>query len=164
VIYPTPRAAASTRRVGYKISMSTTILFPLLGGLVIGASAVLLLALSGRMAGVSSIVGGLVSPATPSGDRAWRLAFVAGLALGGMVLLRWFPATLPDGLPASAPVVVLAGLLVGLGAGMASGCTSGHGVCGLGRRSPRSLAAVLVFMSTGVLAAQLLRPLLGVAP
>lgn len=149
-------------RVGYKRRVSAAILFALLGGLVIGASAVLLLSLFGRIAGVSGIVGGIVS--RDASDRAWRVAFVVGLLLGGVVLLRWFPATLPDGLPASAPVVALAGLLVGFGAGRANGCTSGHGVCGLGRRSPRSLVAVLVFMTTGVLAAQLLRPLLGGAP
>ena len=131
---------------------------PLLGGVLIGSSALLLLGLSGRIAGVSGIVGGLLS--APAGDRGWRLAFLGGLLLGGLLLLRFAPAALPPGLPAPWPLVVVAGLLVGYGARAGNGCTSGHGVCGLGRRSPRSLAAVLVFMTTGALAAQLLRPLL----
>lgn len=134
------------------------LLSPLLGGVLIGSSALLLLGLSGRIAGVSGIVGGLVR--APAGDRGWRIAFLGGLLLGGLLLLRFAPSTLPPGLPAPWPLVVVAGLLVGYGAGAGNGCTSGHGVCGLGRRSPRSLAAVLVFMTTGALAAQLLRPLL----
>lgn len=134
------------------------LLSPLLGGVLIGVSALLLLGLSGRIAGVSGIVGGLVN--APAGDRGWRLAFLGGLLLGGLLLLRFAPSALPHGLPAPWPLVVAAGLLVGYGARAGNGCTSGHGVCGLGRRSPRSLAAVLVFMTTGALAAQVLRPLL----
>ena len=81
--------------------------------------------------------------------------------VGGLLLLGIDPAALPDGLPATTPIVVLAGFLVGYGARAANGCTSGHGVCGLGRRSRRSLVAVLVFMGAGVITAQLVRPLLG---
>ncbi|MBK7830293.1 YeeE/YedE family protein [Nannocystis sp.] len=139
--------------------MSLDILLPLLGGLLIGASALLLLGVSGRIAGVSGIVGGLML--APRGDRSWRLAFLGGLMVGGLLLLGIDPAALPDGLPATTPIVVLAGFLVGYGARAANGCTSGHGVCGLGRRSRRSLVAVLVFMGAGVITAQLVRPLLG---
>ena len=142
--------------------MPHAILHPLLGGLLIGGAALLLLGLTGKIAGVSGIVGRVVAPDDP-GDRGWRLAFLGGLVLGGLVLQRLAPATLPAGLPASTPVVALAGLLVGWGASAANGCTSGHGVCGLGRRSKRSLAAVLVFMATGILTALFVRPLLGVA-
>ncbi len=141
----------------------STILAPLIGGVLIGASALLLLWLGGRIAGVSGIVGGLF--AAPRGDRGWRLGFLAGLGLGGAALLAFDPAALPRELPAPWPIIVLGGLLVGLGSRAANGCTSGHGVCGLGRRSPRSLVAVVVFMTTGMFAAQVLRPLLvGGAP
>lgn len=138
--------------------MNSPLLASLLGGVLIGTSALLLLWLSGRIAGVSGIVGGLMT--APQNDRAWRLAFLVGLALGGAALALVAPATLPDRLPASLPVIVLGGFLVGFGARGGNGCTSGHGVCGLGRRSPRSLAAVLVFMTTGIVAALFLRPLL----
>ncbi len=132
---------------------------PLLGGVLIGTSASLLLWLYGRIAGVSGIVGGLFGAAR--GDRAWRLAFLGGLWLGGLVLMAFHPSALPTTVPARWPVIVIAGVLVGLGSGRANGCTSGHGVCGLGRRSRRSLVAVATFMATGALTAQLLRPLLG---
>ncbi len=131
----------------------------LLGGVMIGASALLLMLISGRVAGVSGIAGGLLTASR--GDRSWRLAFVVGLLLGGLVLSKLDPAALPRSLPAGLPLVALAGLLVGFGARGGNGCTSGHGVCGLGRRSRRSLVAVLVFMATGMFAAQVLRPLLG---
>ncbi len=134
------------------------LLLPLLGGVLIGVSALLLLWLCGRVAGVSGIVGGLLGASR--GDRVWRLAFVGGLVLGGVVLRMLAPTSVPTGLPHAWPVVVLAGVLVGFGAARANGCTSGHGVCGLGRRSPRSLVAVLTFMATGIITA-LLRPWLG---
>ena len=136
----------------------STLLASLIGGALIGASALLLLWLGGRIAGVGGILGGLF--AAPRDDRGWRLAFLAGLGLGGAALLAFDPAALPTELPAPWPVVALAGLLVGFGSRGANGCTSGHGVCGLGRRSPRSLVAVLVFMATGIFAAQVIRPLL----
>lgn len=140
--------------------MNGELIGPVLGGLLIGGSALLLLAASGRIAGVSGIVGGLVK--APAGDRGWRLGFLAGLGLGGLALLVMDPSALP-GVSAPWPLVVVAGLLVGFGARQGNGCTSGHGVCGLGRRSRRSLVAVLVFMAAGVVAAQVLRPWLGVA-
>ena len=141
--------------------MTLDLLAPLLGGLLIGASALLLLGFNGRIAGVSGILGGL--PGAPVGDRGWRLAFLGGLGLGGLVLLLAAPAAL-RGPVAPVWLLVVAGLLVGFGARAANGCTSGHGVCGLGRRSRRSGVAVLVFMTTGMFAAQVVRPLLGVSP
>jgi uncharacterized membrane protein YedE/YeeE len=145
------------------MGMESSVLASLLGGVLIGVSALLLLWLGGRIAGVSGIVGGLLT--APADDRAWRVVFLLGLLLGGAVLLLVEPAALPDRLPAPWPVIALGGLLVGYGARAANGCTSGHGVCGLGRRSPRSLVAVVVFMTTGVLTANFLRPLLlGGAP
>ena len=133
--------------------------FALLGGLLIGAAALLLLAAAGRIAGVSGIVGGALR--RPAGDLAWRLAFVLGLLVGGAVLRVLSPETLPKSLPQSGPVIVLAGLLVGFGTRLGGGCTSGHGVCGLGRRSPRSLVAVLTFMTTAFATVWLARHALG---
>ncbi|WP_434427423.1 YeeE/YedE family protein [Nannocystis pusilla] len=133
--------------------------FALLGGLLIGAAALLLLAAAGRIAGISGIVGGALS--RPAGDLAWRLAFVLGLLAGGAVLRVLSPETLPKSLPQSGPVIALAGLLVGFGARLGGGCTSGHGVCGLGRRSPRSLVAVLTFMTTAFATVWLARHALG---
>ena len=116
----------------------------LLGGILIGLAAALLLAVNGRIAGVSGILGGLVIPSRPT-DRAWRLAFVFGL-IAGAGIYSFFRGGLPLQLQMSGPMLMVAGLLVGLGTRLGSGCTSGHGVCGLARRSPRSLAATLTFI------------------
>jgi uncharacterized membrane protein YedE/YeeE len=118
----------------------------LLGGALIGTAASLLLLLSGRVAGISGILGGAAG--APAGDRAWRLAFLVGLPLGAAAvgLLR---GGLPLAISASPGALVAAGLLVGFGTQLGSGCTSGHGVCGMARGSARSIAATLVFMATG---------------
>ncbi len=118
----------------------------LAGGALIGAAAVLLMATLGRIAGISGIVGGLMSAGLQ--DIGWRLAFIAGLIAGPWVaVLLGAPIPQVD-VDASIPVVILAGLLVGFGTRLGSGCTSGHGVCGLARLSPRSLVATLLFMGT----------------
>jgi uncharacterized membrane protein YedE/YeeE len=117
---------------------------PLAGGALIGGAAVLLMLGLGRIAGISGIVGGLLPP-RPAEDRAWRLAFVAGLLAGPLVAGRDL-----IGVPAiGVPMLIVAGLLVGFGTGLGGGCTSGHGVCGVARLSPRSIVATLVFMLTG---------------
>jgi len=131
--------------------MDTWSLEPLLvsaaGGVLIGLSAVLMMAFSGRIAGVSGIVGGLLPP-VPVPDWAWRIAFAAGLLIG-----PWLVALLTAELPIGRPTVgwmplLAAGLLVGVGTSLGNGCTSGHGVCGLARLSMRSLVAVAIFMAT----------------
>lgn len=119
-----------------------------IGGLLIGLSAILLLALNGRIAGISGILGGLL--AAPPGDRAWRAAFLAGLFGGGLLTFAWMPRAFGV-TPAPLPILVLAGLLVGFGTRMGSGCTSGHGVCGLSRLSPRSMVATFTFMAMGAI-------------
>jgi uncharacterized membrane protein YedE/YeeE len=116
----------------------------LVGGALIGCSATLLLWSSGRIAGISGIVNGLAT--APRGDRAWRAAFLAGLMLAGGVALAWLPDAPARHQTGSTPLLLAAGVLVGFGTRMGNGCTSGHGVCGLGRLSPRSAAAVLAFM------------------
>jgi uncharacterized protein len=114
------------------------------GGALIGLAAVLLLAVNGRIAGVSGILGGLIT-STSRGERFWRLAFIFGLIAGAgfYVLAR---GNLPLELQAGPLTLLIAGLLVGAGTRLGSGCTSGHGVCGLARRSPRSLVATIIFM------------------
>ncbi|MBI1207940.1 MAG: YeeE/YedE family protein [Azospirillum sp.] len=119
---------------------------PLAGGVVIGLGAVALMALSGRIAGISGILAGTLPPAKiPWSD--WRFAFLAGLVLGPLPagLMLGHGVIAPPA--ASLPVMALAGLLVGIGTGLGSGCTSGHGVCGLARLSPRSAVATAVFMA-----------------
>lgn len=121
------------------------------GGALIGLAAALLLVVSGRIAGVSGILGALFRPATADG--AWRVAFVAGLLAGGLVLREAWPASMTRH-DADIPFlwVVVAGALVGYGTQLGGGCTSGHGICGIGRFSVRSIAATLTFMATGAAA------------
>ena len=118
----------------------------LLGGLLIGLAAATLLILNGRIAGISGIVGGLLRPGY--GDASWRYAFVGGLAAAPLVYSRFAPLPVAQ-VDAGFPMLVIAGLLVGLGTRFGSGCTSGHGVCGVSRLSPRSLAATACFMAAG---------------
>lgn len=128
------------------------------GGLMIGSAALLLYAMSGRIAGISGILGGAMWERQQ--ERLWRLAFLAALVVGG-----WLATLLPanGGAHIASPhnaLLIVSGLLVGFGTRLGNGCTSGHGVCGLARLSPRSLASVMVFMGIGMLSATLLRPLL----
>ncbi len=129
-------------------------ILPLAGGLLIGTSALLMLLVLGRITGISGIYAALFGK-EPGG--AWRWAFVAGL-LAGPLLYHWLSAS-PAPLPSDAPAVltVLAGLLVGFGTRYAGGCTSGHGVCGIGRLSPRSMAATAAFIGAGMLTVFLVR-------
>lgn len=131
----------------------------LAGGLVIGVAVAVLLLFGGRIAGISGILGGLLS--LPRGDIAWRLCFLLGL-LGAPVLASLF------GKPALAEIeagwgnILVAGFLVGIGTRYAGGCTSGHGVCGISRGSVRSLVATLTFMATGLLTVFVQRHVWGV--
>jgi uncharacterized membrane protein YedE/YeeE len=121
----------------------------LLGGVMIGSAAVLLLAINGRIAGVSGIVGSLVTKLSGR-ERFWRFAFTVGLILGaGAYALVKGP--LPIVMQAAGVPLIIAGFLVGFGTRLGSGCTSGHGVCGLARRSPRSLVATITFMVIAIL-------------
>ena len=132
----------------------------LAGGLLIGASAALLLVLNGRIAGISGILGGLLQPAR--GEIGWRLAFLAGLFIAPSVYVA-FGGVLPA-VTLTAPLwlLIIAGLIVGFGTRLGAGCTSGHGVCGIGRGSPRSLVATATFMATAILTVFATRHLLGV--
>lgn len=126
----------------------------LAGGVLIGLAAAVLLLFNGRIAGISGIVGGLLQR-TP-GPVGWRMAFVLGL-VAAPVLWTVVSVMPPVEIQASHGVLVLAGLIVGFGTRLGSGCTSGHGVCGLSRLSPRSLAATLIFMAAGFVTVYLLR-------
>jgi uncharacterized membrane protein YedE/YeeE len=124
------------------------------GGVLIGLSAFLMMWLIGRIAGVSGIAAGIMSSAGKD-NRSWRFAFVAGLVLAGFALQSFASATTHQSI---SPLMLLAaGLLVGFGSVLGSGCTSGHGVCGLGRRSVRSLVATLTFMGAAFVTVFLLR-------
>ena len=132
---------------------------PPAGGVLLGLSAIWLLMFVGRIAGISCIIwGSIVGP-----DRNWRWLFLAGLLLGGtathMVIGQSIPA------PSGAPLWLLAmsGMLVGIGTRMSGGCTSGYGVCGFGRRSPRSLVATSTFMAFGVITVFVLPLIKGVS-
>lgn len=128
--------------------MSMEWLFALAGGVLIGLSATLLLWLNGRVAGVSGIVNGALFRAP--GDLSWRIAFLAGLVLAGGLYVGLVPGAPQPRTGFPPAVLVAAGLLVGFGTRMGNGCTSGHGVCGLGRLSPRSIAAVAMFMVAAI--------------
>ena len=132
--------------------MTTTVFTPiasLVGGALIGLSAVMLLALTGRLAGVSGIVVRLFPP-YEDGEFAGRLAFVAGLVVAPVVVLAVTGRLPVQTIQAHGAVLMLAGFLVGFGSVWGNGCTSGHGVCGLSRLSVRSLVATLTFMATGI--------------
>lgn len=130
----------------------------LAGGVVIGLAAALFALGAGRVAGISGIVGGLLAPRR--GDIGWRVAFVAGLLLApsAYALVATVP---PAAIAAGYPLLVVAGLLVGIGTRYAAGCTSGHGVCGLSQRSPRSLAATATFMAAGIATVYVVRHVVG---
>jgi uncharacterized protein len=131
----------------------------LFGGVLIGLAAAMLMVLTGRLAGVSGIVGGLLQ-ARPA-DQGWRIAFVAGL-IAAPLIAALFGAPLPrPAMTQNFALVATTGLLVGFGSRMGNGCTSGHGVCGFARLSARSIAATVIFMVTAVVAIALLRHGLG---
>lgn len=143
-----------------------TPLMSLAGGILIGLSAVMVMAVFGRIAGISGIARGALQAVPPSGgasgDAGWRLAFVLGLLAAPL-------AALAAGLPVEQTVsgnlfgMALAGLLVGIGTAIGSGCTSGHGVCGLARLSPRSAVAVVTFMLAAGVTVFVLRHVVGVS-
>lgn len=121
----------------------------LIGGLLIGLATALLLALNGRIAGISGIVGGLL--ARKGSEVGWRAVFIAGLLLGAFIYMLATGGAIPVRIQASLPILVVAGLLVGFGTRLGSGCTSGHGISGIARLSKRSIVATLVFMGVAIL-------------
>jgi hypothetical protein len=128
--------------------VNSTWLVALAGGVLIGLSATLLLWLNGRVAGVSGILNGVLFPKRH--DIAWRAAFLFGLIVAAGLYIALVPGAPQPRTDFPRAGLVVAGLLVGFGTRMGNGCTSGHGVCGIGRLSVRSIAAVLTFMATAI--------------
>jgi uncharacterized membrane protein YedE/YeeE len=115
--------------------MMTTTLYAALGGFIIGIAAIVLLAFNGRLAGISGI---LYAGLTDKGNRIWRLLFILGLILGGILAHQLLDIPIPTLTQNNIFIIIAAGLLVGFGVHIGSGCTSGHGICGLSRLSIRS--------------------------
>ncbi|EKO3519811.1 YeeE/YedE family protein [Vibrio fluvialis] len=116
----------------------------LLGGVLLGISATVMLLMNGKIAGISGILTGLLTP--KSRDFAWRLLFAVGMVSGGVLGVLAFGSHIPTEFDSSTLLLAVAGLLVGIGTRLGNGCTSGHGICGIGRLSKRSIVATCVFM------------------
>lgn len=127
----------------------------LLGGCLIGIASAMLMGLTGRIAGISGILGGALLKS--AGDKAWRLAFLAGL-VGAPMVMSLIALPLPEPqMPASWILIAVSGVLVGFGTRLGGGCTSGHGVCGMGRMSRRSIIATIVFMASATIVVAIVR-------
>lgn len=148
------------------VQMEFTPWASLAGGVLIGLSAVMVMGVFGRIAGISGITAGFLGAVLPMRgaprDRDWRVAFLLGL-VAAPILVVLLGGRVSQSVPENLGGMVIAGLLVGLGTALGSGCTSGHGVCGLARLSRRSLAAVLTFMAAGFATVFVLRHVLGAA-
>ena len=129
-----------------------------IGGGLIGLSTVLLMLLTGRIAGISGILGGLLDFGN---DKGWRIAFIAGLILAPAIAGLIGHAMPAPQMPSSWAVIVVAGLLVGFGTRLGGGCTSGHGICGIARWSDRSIAATVIFMAVAIATVAVTRHVLG---
>ncbi|HCG8514979.1 TPA: YeeE/YedE family protein [Vibrio parahaemolyticus] len=117
----------------------------LFGGILLGISATILLLVNGKIAGISGIMNGIMSP--KKGDYSWRLLFAVGMIAGGLISVLMLGVAVPSTADLSLGMVIAAGLLVGIGTRLGNGCTSGHGICGMGRLSKRSIVATCVFMA-----------------
>jgi uncharacterized membrane protein YedE/YeeE len=126
----------------------------LFGGALIGLASALLMLSNGRIAGISGILGGVL---TTAGDKIWRLCFIAGLIVAPIILGLLGRALPEPQMPASWLLIVVAGALVGFGARYGGGCTSGHGVCGIARLSARSIVATAIFMVTAIVVVAITR-------
>lgn len=139
---------------------SGTMLAAVAGGILVGMSAVLMMAMTGRIAGVSGLVSRLLPPYADNQGAA-RLAFVAGIIAAPLLYRATTGTPVEIQVTAGLPLLVAGGLLVGFGAVRGGGCTSGHGVCGTARFSPRSLVATAVFMTTGAITVFIMRHIVG---
>ncbi|EIO4561276.1 YeeE/YedE family protein [Vibrio parahaemolyticus] len=117
----------------------------LFGGILLGISATILLLVNGKIAGISGIMNGIMSP--KKGDYSWRLLFAVGMIAGGLISVLMLGVAVSSTANLSLGMVIAAGLLVGIGTRLGNGCTSGHGICGMGRLSKRSIVATCVFMA-----------------
>jgi uncharacterized membrane protein YedE/YeeE len=138
--------------------MLESIMWALLGGMLIGLAATLLMLLNGRIAGISGILSGVFFQT--KGDVSWRVAFIVGLLAGGLTAPFIFQRPFVFELNASLPMLIVGGFLVGFGTRMGSGCTSGHSVCGIARFSWRSISATVTFMASAMVTVALIRHVL----
>jgi uncharacterized membrane protein YedE/YeeE len=136
-----------------------TPLSAVLGGAIIGLSALILIVFDGRIAGISGILGNLLSPRP--GELAWRVAFLAGLVAAPALYAAAGGHLPPLSVTSSVPLLLAGGFLVGFGTRLGSGCTSGHGVCGMARLSPRSISATLTFMAAAIITVFVMRHVVG---
>lgn len=132
----------------------------LAGGALIGISASILMYLNGRIAGISGIVAGVFSASSIT-EKAWRLAFVIGLIIGGAIYMHFFPITIAPREFMSTELLIVGGLVIGFGTAMGSGCTSGHGICGISRFSLRSLVATATFLLSGIVTVYVFKQIVG---
>lgn len=130
------------------------------GGMLIGVSALILMALNGRIAGISGITSGALPPWPANAETGWRIAFLAGL-VAAPLLYQITSGSIERSISGNLPLMTAAGLLVGFGSVFGSGCTSGHGVCGLSRVAPRSIAATGTFMAVAAATVFVTRHLIG---
>lgn len=130
----------------------------LIGGLILGLAAILLLILNGKIAGISGIYGQLISKYPLK--HTWHVYFILGLIFGP-ILVGPFGFSLPENISLTWPEAIIGGLLVGFGSRYGSGCTSGHGICGIGRLSKRSIVATLIFMSSAIVTVYIIRHIIG---
>jgi len=131
----------------------------IIGGMIIGVSATIMLLFNGRVTGISGITAGILRPV--QGDTGWRFLFILGLFLGGIGLKLFFPSAFTFISSANIYDYAFAGFLVGFGTLMGNGCTSGHGVCGISRLSIRSIIATVTFIAAGIVGVILFRLLRG---
>ena len=131
------------------------VIMPLTGGILIGIAASMMLLFSGRIAGVSGIFAGMLFQ--QGKERAWRLSFVVGLIAGGILLYTINAEVFENSSGRGILAVNIAGLLVGIGTRIGGGCTSGHGVCGIGRLSVRSIVATVTFVFAGMITVALFK-------
>ncbi len=131
----------------------------LIGGILIGLSAAAMLLVEGKIAGISGICAGVLSPS--KGETSWKLSFIAGLLTGGLLLRILLPTAFDFGIIRPYGMLILAGLAVGFGTRLGNGCTSGHGVCGISRLSPRSMVATMTFIASGAVTVYIVNHVMG---
>ncbi|MBU2646658.1 YeeE/YedE family protein [bacterium] len=137
----------------------TALIYPIVGGILIGLASICLMLFNGRIAGISGILKGTLR--FEKGNYLWRVTFVLGMVLAGILVLLVFPGYAVIEINRSLWAYAAAGLLVGLGTGMANGCTSGHGVCGVGRLSNRSVAITMSFTISGIITVWVINSVFG---
>lgn len=130
----------------------------LIGGILIGISATILLVFNGRIAGISGMINGALEFVT---SQIWRWYFLGGMLIGGLIYEYLLPLPNTPRYNLDLMAMILGGFLVGFGTRMGNGCTSGHGVCGLGRLSVRSLTAVISFLASGMVTVYILKHMIG---